>query len=209
MLGRQCSESLAGPYSYRGDGSKFFPLPNRCVFFTYLNIDFVAREGRFSATNSMSHFWLRAEQQNDGCHLCEWGETLPLEFLACLYARVLKRPFWAIRHPSCAIFGHTRHTHITHTMLCWNSLGHSSCSHEDTKGHSNKLLGWVSCWSCVELCFWWVAFGWLNCALLSCMNSCELWALLSCMSLTIVQVMLKVTHIWVSEKAKKLARRPV
>ena len=61
------------------------------------------------------YFWFGAEQQNDGCHPSEWGETLLLEFLACLYARVLKSPFWAIPHPSCAIFGHTRHTH---TLYC-------------------------------------------------------------------------------------------
>ena len=69
------------------------------------------KKSRFFGKNLILYFWLGAEQQNDGCHPSEWGETLLLEFLACLYARVLKSPFWAIPHPSCAIFGHTRHTH--------------------------------------------------------------------------------------------------
>ena len=51
-------------------------------------------------------------------------------FGGCLYARVLKSPFWTIPHPSCAIFGHTRHTHtlvVAHTHKCAKcpqSFGH-------------------------------------------------------------------------------------
>ena len=130
------SQMPAGPYSYPTDGSKIilptcisvYPMVLMFRLFSLFDlrffIHFVHTQSQVRlifCKNLIWHFWVWVEQQNDGCHPSEWGETLLLEFLACLYARVLKSPFWAITHPSCAIFGHT-HTPYPHTLLTLHVL---------------------------------------------------------------------------------------
>ena len=75
-----------------------------------------------------SNSWFFSEQ-NDGCHPNEWGETLLLEFLACLYARVLKSPFWDVPHPSLVLVSRQRAKRTSHfadtlllllLLLYWN-----------------------------------------------------------------------------------------
>ena len=97
-----------------------------CGYFWPVLFTYKPKQSKFSAKTWFFIFELEPNggEQNDECHPSEWRETLPLEFLACLYARVLKSPFWAIpvpRVPFSATHAIPPSGYYTHLVLLWYS----------------------------------------------------------------------------------------